>query len=667
MASKLKQLYGNAPIKLIAVILFAIFVPSVLVTALGLVAVFQAQGFVRERFTGPVREKVAELHSKLQSEWARRLELYDYILRDAPRRLELLGELRDRDPSVHDLLFSGPSGLSLVDDPPPLRLGSPDSEARLKDLSRLELLAKDYPAALAESKRLLEAIEDDAVLAEALLAQARIAYKLGDKESSLYALRAALTRYGNTVDATGIVRAIPILLRIAEVERESGHEARQKEAVRDLGIWMRRAGGRMDPDALAFFRERAGPLAEGDLSVPDAFHGRRFGPQHVTLLEPMLPSSKALPAPGNRLETHVRVGDMGDCDFVSIRCGEGDGAVHLALNRSQFLEEVTRLCAEVDLPVEGLSVGRPGGGSGEAQEISSLTLPAPFTNLEMRYISVAGLLPEGFRGFGVLTLATFTWAVIVLVLTIVLGVLFTVRSVLREMRTARLKSDFVSFITHELKTPLTAIRTLTETMLAGRIDTPEENQFCIQMISTESERLSKLVEQVLEYSKIERQEKQFRFTSCDMEDVVREAVRLFEDHNRANPPDIEVNSVQHISKIKMDRAAMIELLLNLLSNAAKYSLREKKIVINLRESIDDICVDVVDRGIGIRKRDQKKIFEKFFRADDYLTREIEGTGLGLAFARYIAKVHNGEIRVTSQISSGSTFTLQLRKTHVLAE
>ena len=152
-----------------------------------------------------------------------------------------------------------------------------------------------------------------------------------------------------------------------------------------------------------------------------------------------------------------------------------------------------------------------------------------------------------------------------------------------------------------------------------------------------------------------------------MEDVVREAVRLFQEHNRLDPREVEINAVQRISKIKMDREAMIELFLNLLSNAAKYSSREKKIVLNLRESIDDITVEVVDHGVGIRKRDQKKIFEKFYRAEDYLTREVEGTGLGLTFARYIAKVHNGDIKVSSQVANGSTFTLQLRKSHVLAE
>jgi signal transduction histidine kinase len=152
-----------------------------------------------------------------------------------------------------------------------------------------------------------------------------------------------------------------------------------------------------------------------------------------------------------------------------------------------------------------------------------------------------------------------------------------------------------------------------------------------------------------------------------MESTVREAIRIFRQHNPGDPREIEVNSAQHTSKIRMDREAMVELILNLLSNAAKYSPRDKPISVNIRESIDDISVEVIDHGVGIRKRDQKKIFDKFYRADDYLTREVEGTGLGLTFARYVAKVHNGDIKVSSQVNAGSVFTLQIRKTDVLAE
>ena len=166
---------------------------------------------------------------------------------------------------------------------------------------------------------------------------------------------------------------------------------------------------------------------------------------------------------------------------------------------------------------------------------------------------------------------------------------------------------------------------------------------------------------------MDSEQKVFQFGSCNMAEVVNEAISLFHAHTSDRPREIKLRSVQDISNIQMDRASMIEVMLNLLSNAAKYSPSETEIIVNIRETVDELTVEVVDKGVGMPKGDHRRIFEKFFRSDDLLTREVEGTGLGLAFSRYIAKVHNGDIRVSSQPESGSVFTLQLKKTHVLAE
>src|SRR5437867_691962 len=183
--SKLRAILENAPIKLIAVLLFAILVPSVLVTALGLVAVFQADTFVRDRFSKPLVGKVEEFHARLKQEWAKRLELFAAYLHDAHRRLPQLGELRGRDPWVKDLLLSTKGGLELVLDSPPLELWSPGGSPELKELNRLEVVEKNYPLSLLECRRLLEASRDDAVLVEAHLSAARLSYRLGEREEAL--------------------------------------------------------------------------------------------------------------------------------------------------------------------------------------------------------------------------------------------------------------------------------------------------------------------------------------------------------------------------------------------------------------------------------------------------------------------------------------------------
>jgi signal transduction histidine kinase len=363
-------------------------------------------------------------------------------------------------------------------------------------------------------------------------------------------------------------------------------------------------------------------------------------------------------------------------DCVSFLTDSGAVVVHLVLDRPGYSVEIERTADGLGLAGKGLRLSvrdhsapqeKPFFDRLRPKDTFARPLPLPLDSLQLFYTPSPGQLPPRFQGFEIISLTTFTWSVVVLVLTLIVGVIFILRSVLHERRTARLKTDFVSFISHELKTPLTSIRLYTETLLDGRVANQEEQTVCLQMVDKESLRLSQLIDQILRYSQLERHQKQFFFTSCSMRDVVAEAVRVFKGYKEGRDREVEVNSAQQISKIRMDRAAIIELLLNFLTNAAKYSPPDKDIVINLRESIDEICVDVVDRGVGIRKRDQKKVFDKFYRSEDYLTRDVEGTGLGLTFARYIAKVHNGEIKVSSQLNGGSTFTLHLRKTQVLAE
>jgi signal transduction histidine kinase len=452
---------------------------------------------------------------------------------------------------------------------------------------------------------------------------------------------------------------------------EESAPAPAREAARELG----EALGRFEPwlpaDVLAHYRTKLAALFP-DLppgGTPPAAE-RLFGPGDLAALEPRLhpPGVSYAPDPVPSRPVSYPVVHAGrEHDVVSVPTDGGEAVVHLFLDRAALRAEAARAASDVGFREEGLAFA--GAGEPAVAETLRTALPPPLAHLELRYVPADGEVSPGFLAFGleVIPLATFTWAVVVLVLTIVVGAFFTLRSVLREMRTARLKTDFVSFISHELKTPLTAIRLCSEMLLSGRAGSEEEQKTCLRMLDGESERLARLIDQILQYAQIEQRQKQFHFAACNMREVVEEAVRLFAEHTKDDPREVEINAVQSISKIRMDRAAMIELLLNLLTNAAKYSSSGSRIVINVRESIEDISVDVVDQGIGIRKRDQKRIFEKFYRADDYLTREVEGTGLGLAFARYIARVHNGEIKVSSQVRGGSVFTVYLRKTEVLAE
>ena len=669
MYSKLKGFVGNVPVRLIATFLVATLIPSLLVTALGVLAVFEADRHVKQQASEPYLARLRRLSVLVGREWERRFEEYRLRLRDAHERLPHLTEMRG-EPYIVDVLVSDASGLRSVPAVPPpreIRLDAPHAE--LDGLRRLEA-GGGAPEALLEGYRsILDSSPAAGIELAALLGASRASLRLDRREEAIRFIDEALRLHGDAVDENAVALRVPLLLRKLELldgNRPADRDPVAEELARALET------SPSGEEMMAYYRRRLGELAPAvlrgrDRGDPAASAGR----VPASLLEGLsgeLPL-RAQASPGEPLFTTVPLPSFGDAVFASFPSAGGAVTVHLLLDGERFLEDARVFLEDVGIPERSLLV-EPAGSRGRRSYggiVASVAAPAPFQMLEWRYAPEPGTLPPGFRSFEVFRAASFTWGVIVLVLTILVGTFMTLRVVLREMQTARMKSDFVSFISHELKTPLAAIRMFSETLIDGRVSDEEDVRTCLRLIDRESERLTNLIDRVLEYSRIQSRRKIFQFTSCSMKDVVEQAVEIFHEHHKNNPREIEVNAVQHISKIRMDRASMVELMLNLLSNAGKYSPPDKKIVINVRESISEITVEVVDHGVGIRKRDQRKIFDKFYRADDFLTRDIEGYGLGLAFARYIARQHKGDIRVSSQVNSGSVFTLHLQKTDVLAE
>ena len=678
MYTKIKGFVGNVPIRLVATVLVAILIPSLLVTVLGLVAVYQADRSVKEQTEESLRIKLRELSARTSREWKNRFERYRYLLLDADERRDYLASFRE-EPGVVDLVVSDENGLHLVPLVPPApELALEHDDPELREAQYVEAVDKDYREARDRYLLLFADSSEPAVQLESLLGASRCHEYLEKTDDALRYLDEALRRFGDTVDETGVLRKVPLLLRKVELQSRTASGARLPTA-RQLFVTLKELESGAEDDRLVahlvrHYRQRLREFAphlvktlEGENDRPAL--ARAIRQEALSGLETPLLKAGRRASPDQPVFVHEELLHFGEATFASFASASREVVVHLLLDRRVFLQDAELYQEDLEIPRGSLESGPLSGRSRSSARVDdqgtvSLAMHPPFQHLEWRFVPPS---PAGFRSFKILSLATFTWTVIVLVLTIVVGATLTVRTVLQEMRTARMKTDFVSFISHELKTPLSSIRMLTETIREGRIDNEDELKLCLQMVDQESARLTGLIDRVLEYSRIQSHQKVFHFTSASMDDVVREAVRLFHKRQKDHTRQVEVHSVQHISKIKMDRASMVEVILNLLSNASKYSKPDKKIFVNLRESIDEITVEVVDRGVGIRKRDQRRIFEKFYRAEDYLTRDVEGYGLGLAFARYIARQHKGDIKVISQVNSGSTFVLCLRKTDVMAE
>ena len=668
MYESFKSYLGGVPIRLIATVMVAILIPSVLVTALGLVTVFEADHFVKDFVRDGYREDLENVTEALEHEWKENLDHFKELLIDANARGAYLAAIRE-DPFVIDVLYSRRGELTRVEagKPYPELLSNRQNSALLAAIRMEGVEGKDAEALMLY--RPLLSHRDPTVVLGALLGAARSSRELEDSSDSIRYLDLALVRFGATVDGSGMVRKFPLLYQKFKLLKRRG-QPEAAEVARTLLRTLDEEGFRVSAEVAAVYREA---LSEHVSSAVQA-KAPAFFIDAELLKSLLVPLEKAASSVNSEcLVSRLQAGER-ELLFLTVPTDETAFVVHLLLDSARFLAQLDEVKDRLHLGDALLLPALPSGSlldpqkkAGAEEFLVAKALPSPLSHLELRYFPEPGGLPVGFRSFEVLTLATFTWAVMLLVLVIMVGVFYTLRYVLRETRTARLKSDFVSFISHELKTPLAAIKMFTETLREGRVSGEEEQQECLELIERESDRLSSLIDKVLAYSKVESEQKAFQFGSCNMAEVVDEAVSLFHAHTSDRPREIKLHSVQDISNIQMDRASMIEVVLNLLSNAAKYSPSETDIIVNIRETVDEITVEVVDKGVGIPKRDHRRIFEKFFRSDDLLTREVEGTGLGLAFSRYIAKVHNGDIRVSSQPESGSVFTLQLKKTHVLAE
>jgi signal transduction histidine kinase len=232
-------------------------------------------------------------------------------------------------------------------------------------------------------------------------------------------------------------------------------------------------------------------------------------------------------------------------------------------------------------------------------------------------------------------------------------------NVRRELHLSRLKSDFVANVSHELKTPLALIRLFAETLELRRVPSKEKAQQYYRVINKESQRLTQLINNILDFSRIEAGRKEYRFVSTDVAEVVRDVVESYRFPIEQQGFELEVTIADDLPEIVVDPQALSQALLNLANNAIKYSGDKKYLGLDVRRDGDRIVISVTDHGVGIPKAEQRKIFEKFYRVENTLIHTTKGSGLGLALVQHIMEAHGGSVELESEPGQGSTFRLLL--------
>lgn len=242
---------------------------------------------------------------------------------------------------------------------------------------------------------------------------------------------------------------------------------------------------------------------------------------------------------------------------------------------------------------------------------------------------------------------------------LIFGSILIVRTVSRELDLALMKSDFVSTISHEFKSPLTSIRQLAEMLQSGRVPSDKRRQKYYDVLVEQSERLTLLTDNVLSFSKMEEGKKSFVFESLDMGTLLKNIVSAFQDRISHENFSLELDIKGSLPSISADGSALTQAINNLIDNAVKYSWETEKAKIYSFVEENDLIIAVEDFGFGIRSEEVDKVFDRFYRGGDELTRTIKGSGLGLTLVKQIVEAHKGSISVESELGLGSTFTIKL--------
>ncbi len=389
--------------------------------------------------------------------------------------------------------------------------------------------------------------------------------------------------------------------------------------------------------------------------LPDVFE------QNSSLIAKMIQSKKRGYTQLEALQIETKGAPHPVLFFVGGLKPVGSQIIGMPIDPQQFIQEVLyyklqELAGEdfklaifrknSDRPVESTVPFKP-----EEAEISRQLwlFPAYEMAIGLSGESIKAVLQQRFRENLLL--------IVFLDVILLLGVFFLYRTIRQEIKLARMKTDFVSNVSHELRTPLALIRMYAETLSLNRAPSQEKRNQYYRIIEKESERLTMLINNILDFRKMESGQRSFQKETVDLNEVVENVLSVFQFHLSNEGFEVRKKTAAGI-KMTGDRDAITEAVMNLLDNAIKYSPDKKLVTIRTGASDGKAWVEVEDSGIGISAKDRKKIFDKFYRVSSGEVHQSKGSGLGLTLVHHIVKAHNGTVNVTSNPGEGSTFRIE---------
>ncbi len=294
-----------------------------------------------------------------------------------------------------------------------------------------------------------------------------------------------------------------------------------------------------------------------------------------------------------------------------------------------------------------------GRETADGEIFSSLKLKNYFAGWKTELYFRGGVFKEAANK----KMLVYIWIAGAVIISMLASSLLAGKAVLKQAKLNKLKNDFIATITHELKTPLSSMRVLVDTLLDGRCESKQQETEYLQLIAKENVRLSRLIDNFLTFSRMERNKQAFDIAPASPVEIANNAAEAVQAKFEKANVKFNLTVSKPLPMINADKDAMVTVLVNLLDNACKYSYDNKQIELKVFTQNDLVSLQVKDNGIGLTHRQMKKIFDRFYQTDTSLARRAEGTGLGLSIVKFIVDAHKGKINVESKPGKGSIFKI----------
>ena len=575
----------------------------------------------------------------------------------------------------------------------PSPLAGPSESAEIQNAQRLEFQEKNYPRALAAYRQALKRATDPRLKGVILNAIARVQRRSGLLKEAVSTYENIVRDHGRVVIPGGMPLGPAASLEVSVLSREFEDFAKSLQTSVGLYRSLLRRDWNLERAEFEFFVQRAKSHIEAFFSSPppgldlrplrnefknlgaEEAEQRKRTERMIVFEEGAAPALEAKTAGGPEASNppYVRLAlDIGNLPYlVSIekptaRAGNAsDRAWGIIIDTERLREDILRPALRDHFPSGETSwavKSRDGAVmlSSENPAAGPVTFRTNFaSNTPDWTLEFLQPPPRLIKTFLLSRRGLYSFVFLLLAGILVFGFVLTIRAVSHELELARMKSDFVSTVSHEFKSPLTSIRQLAEMLQSGRVPSEERRQKYYDVLLEQSERLALLTDNILSLAKIEEGRAEFTFETTDISALLTEVITSIQERVRHEGFDIGLDVEGPIPLLALDRTALSQAVTNLIDNAIKYSGDSRRISVSASLEGQAVAIAVQDFGVGIKGEDIPRVFERFYRGGDELTRTVKGSGLGLTLVREIVAAHRGKVHVMSEPGKGSVFSIRL--------